>query len=115
MKVALYACVVFVVSLASGQTGSRFAVPVTIARIMYCDDPPIGISGRIYSVAEVARWYGATCELEHVPVLMAPLPDRIQEAPTFDEYGAEELPYDTVDCDNADGNPSLCTVEPDEP
>ena len=25
-----------------------------------------------------------------------------------------ELPYDSVDCDNADGNPALCTVEEDE-
>lgn len=24
-------------------------------------------------------------------------------------------PYDSVDCDNANGNPKLCTVEPDEP
>lgn len=26
-----------------------------------------------------------------------------------------ELPYDSVDCDNANGNPKLCTVEADEP
>ena len=26
----------------------------------------------------------------------------------------QELPYDSVDCDNAHGNPKLCTVEPDE-
>lgn len=28
---------------------------------------------------------------------------------------AQELPYDSVDCDNAEGNPKLCTVEPDAP
>jgi hypothetical protein len=27
----------------------------------------------------------------------------------------QELPYDTVDCDNANGNPKLCTVEGDDP
>lgn len=26
----------------------------------------------------------------------------------------QELPYDSVDCDNANGDPKLCTVEPDE-
>ena len=28
---------------------------------------------------------------------------------------AQGLPYDSVDCDNANGNPKLCTVESDEP
>src|ERR1700675_3372405 len=27
----------------------------------------------------------------------------------------KKLPYDSVDCDNANGNPKLCTVESDEP
>ena len=27
----------------------------------------------------------------------------------------EALPYNTVDCDNANGNPKLCTIESDEP
>jgi len=28
---------------------------------------------------------------------------------------AQALPYNTVDCDNANGNPKLCTIESDEP
>lgn len=27
---------------------------------------------------------------------------------------SQQLPYNTVDCDNANGNPKLCTVEADE-
>lgn len=29
-------------------------------------------------------------------------------------WTSAELPCNSVDCDNADGNPKLCTVEPDE-
>jgi len=32
-----------------------------------------------------------------------------------DVQTADDLPYDSVDCDNANGDPKLCTVEPDEP
>lgn len=34
--------------------------------------------------------------------------------PRVEVRAAQQLPYDSVDCDNADGNPLLCTVEPDE-
>jgi hypothetical protein len=54
---------------------------------------------------KAAIWQDGCVELHNAPVLSAPLPDRIEQ----------ELPYDSVDCDNADGNPELCTVEPDEP
>lgn len=32
----------------------------------------------------------------------------------WDMAWLREMPYGTVDCDNADGNPKLCTVEADE-